>query len=183
MEGFENMAVEKLPHNYENKTRKKLKEDDCDKFLLIIFNFAFTPMIQDLMKELDSKFDGLKGRKAYPRVLLLIVVMYCFSENINNYNKMSKECKKNKYLNIILDNRTPSKGTFANFMNDSDVDVTHKIFISTLVMLNDIKAFSISKVFIDGTDILVRASRSYWIKQKDLDVMYQLDEWNLLHEW
>ena len=49
-------------------------------------------------------------------------------------------------------------------------------------MLNDIKAFSISKVFIDGTDILVRASRSYWLKQKDLDAMYQLDEWNLLHD-
>ena len=27
------------------------------------------------MKELDSKFDGVKGRKAYPRVLLLIVVI------------------------------------------------------------------------------------------------------------
>ena len=41
---------------------------------------------------------------------------------------MSKECKKNKYLNTILDNRKPSKGTLTNFMNDSDVDVTHKNF-------------------------------------------------------
>ena len=68
------MAVEKLPPDYENKTREKLKEDDCDKFLLIIFNFAFTPMIQDLMKELASKFDGVKGRKAYPRGTVLVKI-------------------------------------------------------------------------------------------------------------
>ena len=89
------MAVEKLPPNYETETRQKLKDDDCCKFLLVIFNFAFTPMVLDLMKELDSKFDGVRGRKAYPRVLLLIVVLYCFSEGITNYKMMSKECKKN----------------------------------------------------------------------------------------
>ena len=139
-------------------------------------------MVQDLMKELDSKFDGVRCPKAYPRVLLLIVVMYCFSEGIDNYKKISKECKKDKYLNIILDNRKPSRDTFANFMNKSDSEVAHKVFISTLVLLNDLNVFSISKVFIDGTDILIRASRSYWIKQKDLDVMYQLSEWNLSHD-
>ena len=67
-------------------------------------------------------------------------------------------------------------------MNKSDNEVAHKVFISTLVLLNDLNVFSISKVFIDGTDILIRASRSYWIKQKDLDVMYQLSEWNMLHD-
>lgn len=176
------MAVRKLPPDYENKTRQKLKDEDCPKSLLVIFNFAFTPMIQDLMKELDSKFDGIRGNKAYPRVLLLIVVLYCFSKNINKYDSMSEECKHNDCLKIILDNKKPSRGTFTNFMNNSDTEVTHKIFISTLVLLNDLKAFSIIKVFIDGTDIIVRASRNYWLKQKDLDVMYQLFEWNLLHD-
>ena len=57
---------------------------------MVIFNFTFTPMVQDLMKELDSKFDGVRGPKAYHRVLLLIVVMYCFSKGIDNYKKISK---------------------------------------------------------------------------------------------
>ena len=150
------MAVEQLPPDYENNTRKKLKETECPEFLLFIFNFAFTPMIKDLMSQLDAEFSSKKGRKAYPRVLLLIVVMYCFTQNIGNYKQMSSECKKNKYLNIILNNRKPSRTTFANFLNNSNHDIIHRVFISTLVMLNDIKAFSIAKVFIDGTDILVR---------------------------
>ena len=42
---------------------------------------------------------------------------------------MSKECKKNKYLNIILDDRVISRGTFANFLNNTDREGVHKIII------------------------------------------------------
>ena len=93
---------------------------------------------------------------------------------------MSKECKKNKYLNTILDDRVISRGTFANFLNNSDREGVHKIFIATLVLLNDIDAFSIARVFIDGTDVIVRASRSYFIRQNDLKAMELLNEWGLV---
>ena len=176
------MAVETLSSTYEQDTRKKLIDDDCPRFLLLIFNFAFLPMIQDITREMDAEFKGKRGPKAYPRVLLLIVVLYCFSENICRYKDMSKECKKNKYLNTILDDRVIRRGTFANFLNNSDREGFHKIFIATLVLLNDIDAFSIARVFIDGTDIIVRASRSYFIRQNDLKAMELLNEWGLLHD-
>ena len=85
-------------------------------------------MIQDITKEMDAEFKGKRSRKAYPRVLLLIVVLYCFSIKISRYNDMSKECKKNKYLNIILDDREMSRGTFTNFLNNSNREGVHKIF-------------------------------------------------------
>ena len=44
------MAVEILSSTYEQDTRKKLIDDDCPRFLLLIFNFAFLPMIQDIMR-------------------------------------------------------------------------------------------------------------------------------------
>ena len=75
-----------------------------------------------------------------------------------------------------------SRGTFANFLNNSDRESIHKIFIATLVLLNDINAFSISRVFIDGTDVIVRASKNYFIKQDDLKAMELLNEWGLLHD-
>ena len=176
------MAVETLSPTYEPDTRKKLIDKDCPRFLLLIFNFAFLPMIQDITREMDAEFKGKRGPKAYPRVLLLIVVLYCFSENICRYKDMSKECKKNKYLNIILDDRIISRGTFANFLNNTDREGIHKIFIATLVLLNDIDAFSIARVFIDGTDVIVRASKSYFIRQNDLKAMDLLNEWGLLHD-
>ena len=176
------MSVMELPLNYELNTRKQLIEAECPAMLLIIFNFVFLPMVQHLMHELDSKFDGKRGRKAYPRTLLLIVVLYCFSENINLYKGMVKECKKNKFLIIILDGKTPSRGTFTNFLNKSDNEIIHRVFVSTLVLLNDINALSIARVFIDGTDAIVRGSRNYYIKQRDLKAMELLNEWNLLHD-
>ena len=76
------MAVEILSPTYEQDTRKKLIDDDCPRFLLLLFNFAFLHMIQDITREIDAEFKGERGSKAYPPVLLLIVVQYCFSENI-----------------------------------------------------------------------------------------------------
>lgn len=95
---------------------------------------------------------------------------------------MAKECKKNKFLIIILDGKTPSRGTFSNFLNKSDNEIIHRVFVSTLVLLNDIHALSIARVFIDGTDAIVRGSRHYYIKQRDLKAMELLNEWNLLHD-
>ena len=46
--------------------------------LLTIVEFVFTNMIQNLMHELDLEFESKRGRPAYPRTLLLIVVLYCF---------------------------------------------------------------------------------------------------------
>lgn len=46
------------------------------------------------MQNLDDEFQSKREPKAYPRALLLIVVLYCFSENINKYKSMSEGCKK-----------------------------------------------------------------------------------------
>ena len=175
------MAVEKLPPDYENKTRNELIEAKSTLFQLVLFNFVFSPMVRDLMDELDAEFSGNRGRKAYPRVLLLIVVMYCFSKKINKYGDMVEKCEDSDFLKIILKGRQPSRNTFANFLNNSNHEMIHKVFIATLVRLNDINAFSITKVFIDGTDVLVRASRNYYIKQEYLKAMYQLKKWKLIH--
>ena len=52
------MAVETLSSTYELDTRKKLIDKDCPRFLLLIFNFAFLPMIQDITREMDAEFKG-----------------------------------------------------------------------------------------------------------------------------
>ena len=93
-----------------------------------------------------------------------------------------KNVKKNKYLEIILLNKTPSRGTFRNFLNNSDNDIIHRVFISTLVILNNMNALSISRVFIDGTDAIIRGSRFYFIRQRDLQAMDQINQWGLLHD-
>lgn len=89
------MSVIQLEEYNDGNILKKLKtEEDCPKMLLTIVNFAFSDMVQNLMHQLDSKFESKHGRPAYPRTLLLIVVLYCFSINISNYTKWKRNVKR-----------------------------------------------------------------------------------------
>ena len=75
------MSVMELEEYNSRYIINKLKnEEDCPKMLLTIVEFVFTNMIQNLMHELDLEFESKRGRPAYPRTLLLIVVLYCFSD-------------------------------------------------------------------------------------------------------
>ena len=37
-------------------------------------------------------------------------------------------------------------------------------------------------IFVDGTDMLVRASRYYKITKKEVESLIKVNEWSLLHE-
>ena len=115
------MPVMELKEYKDCSILNKLKqEEDCPKMLLTITNFAFSKMVQNLMRQLDSEFESKRGRPAYPRTLILIVVLYCFSIYIANYTKMEEEYKKNKFLLIVTCGLKPSRNSFANFLNKSD---------------------------------------------------------------
>ena len=177
------MSVIQLEEYNDGSILKKLKcEEDCPKMLLTIVDFALSDVIQNLMHQLDLEFESKRGRPAYPRTLLLIVVLYCFSIDISNYTKMEDECRKNRFLLIATCGLKPSRNSFANFLNKSDAKVIKKVFVATLVLLNDLHFLDFVKLFVDGTDMLVRASRYYKITKKELNALIQVNEWNLLHE-
>ena len=176
------MPVMELKEYKDGSILNKLKQDgDCPKMLLTITNFAFSKMVQNLMHQLDSEFESKCGRPAYPRTLLLIILLYCFSIDIANYTKMEDECKKNKFLLIVTCGLKPSRNSFANFLNKSDAKVIKKVFIATLVLLNDLHFLDFVKLFVDGTDAIVRASRNNKITPKDVERLKLMNEWNLLH--
>lgn len=177
------MSVIQLEEYNNGYIINKLKnEEDCPKMLLTIVEFVFSNMVQNLMHQLDLEFESKRGRPAYPRTLLLIVVLYCFSIDISNYTKMEDECKKNRFLLIATCGLKPSRNSFANFLNKSDAKVIKKVFIATLVLLNDLHFLDFVKLFVDGTDMLVRASKYYKITKKEVKALIQVNEWDLLHE-
>lgn len=57
------MSVQKLSPNYQEDTKRKLKnEGDCPAILFLIIDFVFLKMVQDLTQKLDAKFDGKKRK-------------------------------------------------------------------------------------------------------------------------
>lgn len=79
---------------------------------------------------------------------------------------MEEECKKNKFLLIATCGLKPSRNSFANFLNKSDSNVIKKVFVTTLVLLNDLHFLNFIKLFVDGTDMLARTSKYYKITKK-----------------
>lgn len=94
---------------------------------------------------------------------------------------MEEECKKNKFLLIVTCGLKPSRNSFANFLNKSDAKVIKKVFIATLVLLNNLHFLDFVKLFVDGTDAIVRASRNNKITLKDVERLKLMNEWNLLY--
>ena len=178
------MAVMDLyePDAGKNILKELSKEKDCPSTLRLIVWFAFLPMVQSLMKELDDKFKGKRGNKAFPRTALLIATLYSFSLNLDSYDKMEKLCKSDTYLKIAIRKITPSRGTFTNFLNKSDPIVMDKVFASTLVILNDCGLLKLIQLFLDGTDLIVRASIRFVINAKEVKAMRLLGEWDLIHD-
>ena len=178
------MAVMDLyePDAGKNILKELSKEKDCPSTLRLIVCFAFLPMVQSLMKELDDKFKGKRGNKAFPRTALLIATLYSFSLNLDSYDKMEKLCKSDTYLKIAIRKITPSRGTFTNFLNKSNPRVMDKAFASTLVLLNDCGLLKLVQLVLDGTDLIVRASIRFVINAKEVKAMRLLGEWDLIHD-
>ena len=178
------MAVMNLyePDAGKNILRELREQKNCPAMLIMIVWFVFLPMVQSLMKELDDKFNGKAGNEAYPRTALLIATLYCFSLNIDQYSKMQAKCNSDDYLKIAIRNIRPSRGTFSNFLNKSDERVMDKVFASTLVIINDSGLLKLIKLFLDGTDLIVRASIRFTINAKEVKVMRLLGNWDLIHD-
>lgn len=113
--------------------------------------------------------------------MLLGVLLYCFHNKIDNLADIENECCKNRFLRIFTCNTHPKSSTFLRFLEESDRIIIKKIFIATLVKLNDLRFLNFSKIFIDGTDALVNGSKNYKISMDEIKTMKLLKKWGLLH--
>ena len=145
-----------------------------------IINLIFTPCIIDIVNELEKDFKD-QGPRHYPRLLLLGIVLYCFSHKMYKYTDIANECRKNRFLRIFTRGAEPCENTFRNFLNESDTESMRKIFLYTLVRYNDVDLLKFLHYFIDSTDAIVRGLKYYKIYKIELEAMKFMKKHNLLH--
>ena len=117
--------------------------------LRTITKFIFKPYVQDLIKDLNKQFDSEEGNRAYPREMLLGILMYCSTLHIPNLTAVARECKVNKMLQVFTCGETPSASTFKRFFNENNRLTLKKIFCCTLFEFNEEKFLDFSRLFID----------------------------------
>ena len=158
---------------------KNERYDDV-KTIRKIVNLIFTPCITDIVKELEKDFKD-QGNRHYSRLLLLGIVLHCFSLKMFKYSEIASECRKNRFLRIFTRGAEPCENTFRNFLNESNTEEMRKIFLYTLVRYNDWDLLKFLHYFIDSTDAIVRGSKYYKIYKIELEAMKFMKKHNLLH--
>jgi len=165
--------------NIKNELFKLGKEGRC---LISIVDFIFSDCIQDLMDDLNSNFSSNYGNKAYPREMLLGIILYCFHLHKHNLSDFAFECKVNGVLKVFTCGKSPSHSTLKRFLTDSDELILKKVFLYTLVQLNELDFLKFLKAFIDGTDGLVNGSKYYSLSRDELKALKLMKKWELKHD-
>ena len=161
--------------------------DDLSEFgkesykLRTIVEFIFKSYVQDLIQDLNKQFDSDEGNRAYPREMLLGVLMYCSTLHISNLTAVARECKLNGMLQVFTCGETPSASTFRRFFKENNRLTLKKIFCCTLLEFNEEKLLDFSRVFIDGTDALVNGSIHYKITWDEIIMLGYVKQWKILH--
>ena len=123
-----------------------------------------------------------RGRPAYHRGMILVLVLFCKSKHIHSYEKMANECKDNIVLIKFTGGKTPGHDVFRRFFRNTDKMIFKKIFFGGLSRFNDYQYLSFDRLFIDSTDAIVSASLNYTINKKQIKALQQLKEWQILHK-
>jgi hypothetical protein len=163
------------------KIMRANKSKTCKKMIQFII-FLFSYPVMELCEELDDNFKAKKGRPAYPRVLLLGVVIFCIFKRCDTFKEIENMLDDSRYLLIFTRGKIPKIGTIKSFLQDTTPLFFRKIFLLVLMEFNENNLLKFLKIFIDGTDAIIRASRFNKITRKQFEAFLTLYKHNLLEK-
>lgn len=111
---------------------KKISKESA-LLLLSIAEYLFSDEIQELIAVLDSEFDKPRGPRAYPRTLIIGVLMFCLYKGITSLNIIEEYCEDSKILNKFTCGFNPKEDVFRRFLKDSDTRIVKSIFLYSLI--------------------------------------------------
>lgn len=107
--------------------------------------------------------------------------MYCFSIGLYKISDIARECRTNNILRVATCGKTPSINVLRRFLLESDRLVLKKLFLYSVVKLNDLNFINFLKFFIDGTDAIINGSRNYTISEDEIKALKYMKKNGLLH--
>ena len=162
-----------------NRLRKISSESAL--LLLSIVEYLFSNDIQEMIAVLDAEFDKPRGARAYPRTLIIGVLMFCLYKGITSLKIIEDICEDSKLLNKFTCGFNPKEDSFRRFLKDSDSRIIKSIFLYSLLKFEDYGWLDFTRLFVDGTDALVNASKNYLIHSEEIENVKKIKALGLLH--
>ena len=151
--------------------------------LLSIAEYLFSDPIQEIIAVLDSEFDNPRGPRAYPRTLIIGVLMFCLYKGITSLKMIEEICEDSNLLNKFTCGFNPKEDSFRRFLKDSNPRIIKSIFLYSLIKFEDYGWLDFTQLFVDGTDALVNASKNYLIHSNEIENVKKNKRTRIIAQW
>ena len=141
----------------------------------------FLDEVQDLIAELDSEINSNTGPRAYPRTLVIGVIMFAIEKGQTSIKGIASFCEDSKLVNLFTSGFNPKEDVYRRLLKESDRRVIKKIFLFSLIKLEDYGWLDFTHLFVDGTDALVNASKYYVIHLEEIENVKKIKSLGLIH--
>lgn len=162
-----------------NRLKKNGSTDALD-FLSIVM-YLFLDEVQELIAELDSEFNSKTGPRAYPRTLIIGVIMFAISKGQTTLKGIASFCEDSKLVNLFTSGFNPKEDVFRRLLKETNQRLLKKIFLFSLIKLDDYGWLDLVHMFVDGTDALVNASKHYVIHLEEIENVKKIKSLGLIH--
>ena len=85
-----------------------------------IVEYLFLNEVQELIGELDSKFDSAYGPRAYPRTLVIGVLMFALNKGRNSLRDISSFCEDSHLMNLFTSGFNPKEDVYRRLLKESN---------------------------------------------------------------
>lgn len=157
------------------------KVTDLNRIKMIIEFLDEEPVVE-MIDRLNQEFDKKIGNPAIPRQIVVGVLLYCFNDYMDKYSDIARRTRTDEIIKVYTSDTSLSESLFRKFLNESDKEVIHDLFVYTLTKFNDSGALKFLHFFLDGSNAIVRGSKYTIIHKSDVELLHWLDEHHLTYK-
>ena len=155
---------------------------DANRYKSIV-DFCLDQCIVDIMDMLDSEFDSELGPPAYPRMQLLLNLVFAEQRGVEDINLINELGYTDDVFKIINPTKVPTRNTLMKVINCKDDIIFLSVFLYTLVKMNEYDFLDdITDNYLDGSDGRVNASVNYLISEDEIEALELMNKWGLIHD-
>jgi transposase len=121
----------------------------------------------------EEKFIGTPGYPAYPRRMLLRLMVMSAVDGIFSSRKISKLARENVIYIHLTGNKQPDFRTICLFRNSNE-NLIEDVFRKVVLVARGLKMMNLGHLTVDGTKIKANAANSHSLSKEDIELIREI---------
>jgi len=127
------------------------------------------------ISEIDERYMDTPGNPAYPRRMLLRVLVQAAIDGVFSSRRITRLCHENVIYMYIAGNEKPDHRTICRFRKDNR-DLIEEVFKETIKIARVAGVLKLGHLSTDGTKIKANASNNYTLSKAEIETVKEIIE-------